>query len=202
MARLIDEHNPRTSYQEITLARLIETQWRLRDFMKLSNHELLEDAAKLRARGAAEQSVARAEASWLRLKRHKDAERKAREPRPKPSAAANPQRASGQRTFDPRLINPTLPPEHAPLPDYKQPPELPDNHPIDWRNYIHLDPAVSTEWPVLKGTTVTAELVAAGLLEGLSIEQLLHNLPFLNRTQIRAAALCDAESACGPIEPG
>ena len=59
---------------------------------------------------------------------------------------------------------------------------------MDWRDYIHSDPAILVGKPVIKGTRISVELI----LEHLAIEtfdEILLDYPHLTREQLQAAVL-------------
>jgi uncharacterized protein (DUF433 family) len=58
---------------------------------------------------------------------------------------------------------------------------------MNWRDYIHADPAILCGKPVVKGTRISVELILEYLAEGASIEELLQAYPHLTPEAVRAA---------------
>lgn len=58
---------------------------------------------------------------------------------------------------------------------------------MDWREYIHSDPAILGGKPVIKGTRISVELILENVAFGRTIEQLLHSYPHLTRDQVLGA---------------
>lgn len=188
--RTVNESRPRGVLQEHALARILRGMWRMRPLLAADNNEL--DDKSL---AAAEQSQARAEASWIRLRRLQAAERRAARP---PGKSGPSRRQSPVIASLPPHPGMTPPPQE--LPGYTPPPELPPDAPLDWHDYIHVDPKVSSEFAVFKGTTVLVEGIVASLLDGTSEDEVFECHPFLTRTQLRAAMLCSADKGC-VVEP-
>jgi len=57
---------------------------------------------------------------------------------------------------------------------------------MDWRNYIHADPAILVGKPILKGTRLAVEFILELIAEGWSEADMLRNYPGLTREQILA----------------
>ncbi|MBX6311752.1 MAG: DUF433 domain-containing protein [Isosphaeraceae bacterium] len=56
------------------------------------------------------------------------------------------------------------------------------------------------QWPVVKGTTITAEHVMALLEEGYSEQTILSHYTELRPADIAACRACDAAGLCGPLD--
>jgi uncharacterized protein (DUF433 family) len=65
---------------------------------------------------------------------------------------------------------------------------------VDWREYIHSDPAVLAGKPVLKGTRLSVELVLELLAAGWAAEDIRENYPNLTPERIRAVLAYAAET--------
>ena len=190
--RVVDELSPRSALEECAAARHLEALWRLRPFLLAADSEGELTAGQARARTAAEQSLARAEAAWSRTRRAADFEERCQKRREK--AAAPRSGSAAKPSEQPSARSPDRPPPPQPLLDYRPPAELAEDEPIDWRNYVHLDPGISPEWPVFKGTTFAIEHVLARLGDAIPESDILRAYPFLTRTQIRAAKLYDIDN--------
>ncbi len=201
--RLIDDLNPQSPLEEVTVARHIEALWRLKPHLTADHSDSESTPAQFRARTNAEQSLARVESAWLRVRRLAELEARAQRSRQK---AEQPRDRAAKRPSQAPQTPPQTRPEPRvgprPCPDYQAPPEVPDEQPLRWETYIHFDPAINPEWPVFKGTSLPVENIVAMLLDGVPEPDLLKTYDFLNHTQIRAAQLCDAAGRCGPVEPG
>jgi len=68
---------------------------------------------------------------------------------------------------------------------------------VDWRAFIHADPAIMTGKPVIKGTRLTVEFLLGLFAAGWSREQMLEGHPHLTTDAISAifeyAAECVAD---------
>ncbi len=78
-----------------------------------------------------------------------------------------------------------------------------DDRPLDhWRDHwperVAVDPAVSPDWPVVRGTAITADSVMQLVDEGLADVDILARLPALARADLHACIACDAAGQCGP----
>jgi len=58
---------------------------------------------------------------------------------------------------------------------------------------IVVDPKIMAGKPVIKGTRVTVEAILKRLAEGLSVEEVLEDYPYLTTDDIRAALLYAAK---------
>ncbi len=95
---------------------------------------------------------------------------------------------------------------HDPVPvtdkdDDEETPE--EDRPLDhwrdnWPKRVAVDPAVSPDWPVVRGTAITAESVMRLVDEGLADDDILDRLPALARADLYACIACDAAGKCGP----
>jgi uncharacterized protein (DUF433 family) len=65
---------------------------------------------------------------------------------------------------------------------------------MDWRNYIHSDPAVLAGKPVVRGTRIAVDLILEKLGAGETPEQILSAHPRLTSEAIQAALLFAAEA--------
>jgi uncharacterized protein (DUF433 family) len=59
---------------------------------------------------------------------------------------------------------------------------------MDWREYIHSDPAILGGKPVIKGTRISVELILEKLAFQ-TFDEILLDYPHLNRPQLQAAVL-------------
>ncbi len=82
------------------------------------------------------------------------------------------------------------------------PPEPPDEDFEDWRERIVIDPRYWPDWPVVKGTDITAEYVCAMLEDEWTFEEIRERFPQLRVSDIRACQLCESEGKCGPWPDG
>src|SRR5215213_10174586 len=57
---------------------------------------------------------------------------------------------------------------------------------LDWRDYIHCDPAILVGKPVIKGTRISVEFVLDLYSAGWSEQLILENYPFLKLSELRA----------------
>jgi uncharacterized protein (DUF433 family) len=57
--------------------------------------------------------------------------------------------------------------------------------PVDWRQYIHADPAIQAGKPVVKGTRLTVDFVLGLFAAGWTETQVLASYPGLNREALR-----------------
>ncbi len=57
---------------------------------------------------------------------------------------------------------------------------------MDWKNHIHLDPAVLLGKPVIKGTRLSVEFILSLFAAGWSEKQILENYPLLKPEDLRA----------------
>lgn len=62
-----------------------------------------------------------------------------------------------------------------------------------WRDRLVFDPAISTTWPVVKGTWVTAGQVVSLVLDGWSWGRILRSYPELTEDDLRACLSYRAE---------
>jgi uncharacterized protein (DUF433 family) len=65
---------------------------------------------------------------------------------------------------------------------------------IDWRDYIHADPAILTGKPVVRGTRLGVEFLLGLFAAGWTHEQVLESYPHLTREALRAVFAFAAES--------
>lgn len=65
---------------------------------------------------------------------------------------------------------------------------------MDWRNYIHSDPAVLAGKPTVRGTRIAVDLILEKLGAGETSEQILVAHPRLTPEAIQAALLFAAEA--------
>ena len=65
---------------------------------------------------------------------------------------------------------------------------------MNWRDYIHSDPAVLAGNPVIRGTRIAVDLILEKLGAGETIEQILAAHPRLSREAIQAALLFAADA--------
>lgn len=66
---------------------------------------------------------------------------------------------------------------------------------MDWRDYIHSDPAILSGKPIVKGTRLSVDFLLELLAAGWSEEQLFEGYPNLTRDFMRAVFAFAAESA-------
>ena len=59
---------------------------------------------------------------------------------------------------------------------------------MDWRDYIHSDPAILVGKPVIRGTRISVELILEKLAFQ-SFDEILLDYPHLNREQLAAVVL-------------
>jgi uncharacterized protein (DUF433 family) len=90
-------------------------------------------------------------------------------------------------------------PEPGPEPEPEPEPVL-DPAPVDWRERVVLDPARSIDWPVVRGTNVTAEQVWMMLLDGWPVSKILRYFPDITLDDVRACRDCAAEGMIGPYD--
>jgi uncharacterized protein (DUF433 family) len=64
---------------------------------------------------------------------------------------------------------------------------------IDWRNYIHSDPAILSGKPVVKGTRLSVDFILGLFAEGWDENQVLENYPNLKAESIKAVFAFAAE---------
>jgi len=64
---------------------------------------------------------------------------------------------------------------------------------MDWKNYIHLDPAVLLGKPVIKGTRLSVEFILSLYAAGWTEKQILENYPVLKPDDLRAVFAFVAE---------
>lgn len=64
---------------------------------------------------------------------------------------------------------------------------------IDWRGYIHADPAILAGKPVIRGTRISVEFLLGLLAGGWTETMVLENYPQLSREAICAALVFSAE---------
>lgn len=57
---------------------------------------------------------------------------------------------------------------------------------IDWRTYLHQDPAILVGKPVIRGTRISAEFILELFAAGWSEDLVLENYSHLSRESIRA----------------
>jgi uncharacterized protein (DUF433 family) len=65
---------------------------------------------------------------------------------------------------------------------------------MDWREYIHSDPAILSGKPVIKGTRLSVDFLLELLANGWSEEQIFESYPNLRRDSLRAVYAFAAES--------
>lgn len=58
---------------------------------------------------------------------------------------------------------------------------------MDWREHIHIDPAVMNGKPVFRDTRITVEFVLELMSDNLDVDEALKDLPRLDRTRILAS---------------
>ena len=58
---------------------------------------------------------------------------------------------------------------------------------MDWREFIHSDPAILVGKPVIKGTRISVELVLEKVAAGETFAEMLLDYPHLTRIQLEAA---------------
>ena len=68
---------------------------------------------------------------------------------------------------------------------------------MDWRLYIHADPAVLLGKPVVKGTRLAVDFILDLLAAGWSEQQILENYPALSVEALRAVYAFAARSVRG-----
>jgi uncharacterized protein (DUF433 family) len=66
---------------------------------------------------------------------------------------------------------------------------------MNYQSYIVRDPAICGGEPVVRGTRVTVRTVLASLAEGMSVAEILRDLPTLDETAVRAVIAFAAVSA-------
>ena len=64
---------------------------------------------------------------------------------------------------------------------------------MDWKNYIHLDPAILFGKPVIKGTRISVEFILSLYAAGWTEKQILENYPVLKPDDLRAVFAFVAE---------
>ncbi len=65
---------------------------------------------------------------------------------------------------------------------------------MDWRDYIHRDPAILAGKPVMKGTRISVNMVLEMLSGDWSIDEMLHEFPSIpNEEAVRACIAFAAE---------
>lgn len=64
---------------------------------------------------------------------------------------------------------------------------------VDWRTYIHTDPAVLVGKPVVKGTRLSVDFILGLLAAGWTEQQVLDNYPTLTPTALQAVFTFAAE---------
>jgi uncharacterized protein (DUF433 family) len=136
---------------------------------------------------------AQADHNFWRALREVQALLKRREDRARQEAEAEASPASQTRTR--RKAAPDPEPEPEPEPE----PVL-DPAPVDWRERVVLDPARSIDWPVVRGTNVTAEQVWMMLLDGWPVSKILRYFPDITLDDVRACRDCAAEGMIGPYD--
>jgi uncharacterized protein (DUF433 family) len=72
----------------------------------------------------------------------------------------------------------------------------------DWRPHVVIDPDIAPDWPVLRGTRIHVEAIAAAIEDGWSDAVLLDHLPSLTPELLAAAKACEAEAMSGPWPGG
>ena len=65
---------------------------------------------------------------------------------------------------------------------------------LDWRDYIHSDPAVMVGKPVVRGTRLTVEFVLRLFAAGWSRDEIFENYPALDERSLRAVFAFAAEA--------
>ena len=65
---------------------------------------------------------------------------------------------------------------------------------MDWRPFIHRDPAILCGKPVIKGTRISVELVLQMLSGDWSIDDVLDSYPHLSREQVQACLAFAADA--------
>ncbi|GIW87160.1 MAG: hypothetical protein KatS3mg108_1484 [Isosphaeraceae bacterium] len=98
------------------------------------------------------------------------------------------------RSADARDSQPSSPPPPT------SPAELPC--PPDWRDRLVIDPKIAPEWPVVRGTNLWADHVAAMLEDGWSPQEILHHYPILTLDDIATCRYADSLKLCGPWPNG
>lgn len=64
---------------------------------------------------------------------------------------------------------------------------------MGWQDYIAVDPAICHGKACIKGTRIMVSVILDNLAAGLSIDEILHSYPSLNREAVRAAITYAAE---------
>lgn len=70
---------------------------------------------------------------------------------------------------------------------------------IDWRTYIHADPAIMVGKPVIRGTRLTVEFVLQLFAAGWTRTEIFENYPSLTEDSIRAV-FAFVDSSDNPID--
>lgn len=65
---------------------------------------------------------------------------------------------------------------------------------VNWKEYVHSDPAILLGKPVLKGTRISVELILELLAEGWTNEMILESYPHLTVEHIKAVFAYTRES--------
>jgi uncharacterized protein (DUF433 family) len=178
------EFNPVGLLEALIFDRLVEAMVRLRECAR--NRPDVPSNTWLRAESQADRLFWRAYRELIASQKRRSAES---------PAASGPQPVARKSR---KVAEPTTEPRPQPEP---QPPIELDPAPVNWRERIALDPGKSLYWPVIRGTQVTAEQVAAMLEENWPIRDILRYFPFLSLDDIRACRDCNAENMCGPWDP-
>jgi uncharacterized protein (DUF433 family) len=66
--------------------------------------------------------------------------------------------------------------------------------PMEWKDYITIDPAVVVGKPVIKGTRLAVDFIIELLAQGWSEAEILRNYPGLKSEDIRACLLYASEA--------
>lgn len=159
--------NPQDPIEESLVDRLVRAAHRLRVAEELPKDANPTDRDWLRALTEAERSWTRALTDWTRYHKAGKSLKPVSKPAPSPEPPATPSH-----------------PEPEPF--------TPPATPVSWPAHVTLDPSVSPDRLILKGTNLLVEHVAALLKEGYTPEQIHKDYPNINSTQIEAARLCDS----------
>ncbi len=165
---------PEGPIEEALIDRIIRTAWRLRLADPKSDSPPT-DRDSLRILTEAERAWTRVLTDWARYRKSCKSVKTPSRPADKPAPKSND-------------------PQPEPSPD----PYTPPSTPVSWPQHVAIDPSVSQDYPIVKGTNLFVDLVASMLQEGLTPEEIHRDFPSLNGTQIEAARLCDVAGFAGP----
>jgi uncharacterized protein (DUF433 family) len=191
--QLIDELQPSTALENMLVAHIAATFGRYHRISQQADAYDASDLAWSRALTNAERSWHRAMGEWQRHRRTTIAEQRLVLAQQKAEIALQKAEVARQKAAEEEATNaPFVMPVDDTDPDA----------PIDWREYIAIDPAIDPEYPVIKGTKIEAELVAACLAENYPLDAIFEFNRGLTYQQIRAILACEAEHMCGPWPNG